>query len=350
MDNFKSRIKLTSEILGKIARIDEFKGLWQGSLRLSPQILSRLRASVIITSTGASTRIEGSKLGDEEVARILRGLHSKPPVGRDEQEVAGYADVLGRVFDNYKTLKLSENQILQFHSILLQYSDKDQAHRGKYKMTDNAVTMKNDKGEEIILFHPTPPYLVKKELEEILAWTNEELDKKELHPLLVIANFVFEFLAIHPFQDSNGRLSRALTNMLLLQSTYSYIPYVSMEEIIEERRTDYYLSLRATQKNHKTENEDITPWVDYFLDVLVEQTDRAKKLMEADQPEKLLSENQMQVYKLFDQKESLSIGEIYKMIEGSIPRPTIKQVLSRLETLKLIERTGLKRGTRYKKL
>lgn len=347
---FNRRIKLNQGILSKIAKIDEFKGLWQGSLRLSPQILSRLKSSVIITSTGASTRIEGSKLDDEEVARLLRGLKTTPPVGRDEQEVAGYADLLGRVFDNYKTLKLSENQILQFHSILLEYSGKDQSHRGKYKMTDNAVTMKNEKGEDIILFNPTPPYLVQKEMQEILAWTNEELEKKELHPLLVIANFVFEFLAIHPFQDGNGRLSRALNNMLLLQNTYSYVPYVSLDEIIEEKRTEYYLALRATQKNHKTEDEDITSWADYLLGVLVEQTDRARKVMESDQPEKLLSEKQLQIYKLFDQKETLSKGEVFDLLNGAMPEISIRQALSRLIALRLIERIGAGRATRYKKI
>lgn len=359
-NRFNKRIKFTTEILSKIAKIDEFKGLWQGSLRLSPQILGRLKASVIITSTGASTRIEGAKMSDEEVARLLRGLKSKLPKGRDEEENAGYADLLGRIFDNWKTLKLSENQIYQFHSILLNFVEKDQGYKGKYKATDNAVTTKNEKGEAVVLFRPTPSYLVKPEMEQILAWTNEGLEKKEPHPLLVIANFIFEFLAIHPFQDGNGRLSRALTNLLLLKSDYSYVPYVSLEEIIEERRTEYYLALRATQKTHKTDHEDIAAWVDFLLDVLIEQTNRAKKVMEADQPEKLLSEKQLEIYRLFNlpavasakegAEDTLSVSEIDKKLKGKIPQVTIKQALSRLMVLKLIERIGLGRGTRYKKL
>ena len=350
MENLKARIKLNQEILGKIARIDEFKGLWQGSLRLSPQILSRLKASVIITSTGASTRIEGSSLDDEEVSRLLRGLKSKPPVGRDEQEVAGYADLLGRILDNYKSFKLTEGQILQFHDILLQFSKKDELHRGKYKNKDNVVVMKTESGEAVVLFRPTPPYLVKKEMDDIIYWTNQELEKKEFHPLLVTANFIFEFLAIHPFTDGNGRLSRALTNLLLLQTGYSYIPYVSLEEIIEERRVDYYLSLRVTQNNHKTDHEDITAWVNFMLDVLMEQTKRAKKVLESDQPEKILSEKQLQVYRAFNEQSMLSISEIEKLLKGLIPRITISQALSRLVFLKLIEKFGQGRSTRYRKL
>lgn len=349
-DRFIKRIKLTSEILKKIAKIDEFKGLWQGSLRLSPQILGRLKKSVIITSSAASTRIEGAKMNDKEVARLLHGLKSQPPKNRDEQENAGYADLLGRVFDNYKTFKLTEGQILQFHSIMLKFSRKDRTHRGRYKAKDNIVVARNKKGKQVVLFRPTPPYLVKKEIDDILFWVNEQLEKNKLHPLLIIANFIFEFLAIHPFEDGNGRLSRVLTNLLLLKERYSYIPYVSLEEIIEDHQTEYYLALRATQKDHKTKNEDITSWLNFFLDTLIEQTEKAKEIMETERPEKILSEKQLQIYRLFEKDKTLNVSEIDKRLRGKIPQPTIKQALSRLVNLKLIERIGAGRGTRYRKL
>lgn len=347
--HFDNRIKLTQEILSKVARIDEFRGLWRGSLRLSPQVLGRLKASVIITSVGASTRIEGANLGDAEIARLLRGFRSRPPRGRDEQEVAGYADLLGRIFDNYQALKLSENQVLQFHRILLQFSVRDEGHRGQYKKSDNAVVMTDEQGQTVALFHPTPPHLVAPEMERVLGWTNAQLESGAVHPLLVIANFVFEFLAIHPFQDGNGRLSRALTNLLLLKAGYTYVPYVSLEEIIEERKADYYLALRATQQNHGTEQEDLSPWADYFLDVLVAQTERARKLMETDQPERLLSERQLAVYQLFDAGKELGVAEVDRLLRGRLPKPTIKQALSRLVALKLLERVGRARSTRYRK-
>src|SRR3989344_2913751 len=168
---FGKRIRVTSEILKKIARIDELKGLWRGSAKLNPHILSQLKYSVIITSTGASTRIEGSRMSDEEVARLIRGLKTKPPKGRDAEEVAGYADLLGRIFDNYKTFKFTEGQILQFHEIMLYFSTKDIVHKGKYKSSDNVVIARNDVGEEVVLFRPTPPYLVKKEMDDVLLWT-----------------------------------------------------------------------------------------------------------------------------------------------------------------------------------
>lgn len=349
-NRLNKRIKLTQDVVAKIAKIDEFKGLWQGSLRLSPQILGRLKRWVIITSTGASTRIEGATMTDEEIARFLRGLKTKAPVSRDEQEVAGYADLIGRVFDNYRTITLSENWILQFHSILLRFSEKDQSHSGTYKVVNNAVIMKNQLGEQIVLFEPTPPYLVKPEMEAVIAWTNRQLETGEIHQILVIANFIFEFLAIHPFTDGNGRMSRAFTNLLLLKAGYSYIPYVSLDEIVEETKADYYLALRASQKHHKTNQEDITAWIEYLLGALLEQAERARRIMDKDQPEKLLSEKQLQIFNLFEGGNTLSVSGIVRALHGEISQATVKKALARLVNLKILERIGQARSTRYRKL
>jgi Fic family protein len=349
-DRFKKRIPLSQEIIQKIAQIDELKGLWRGGVKLNPQILDRLRASVIITSTGASTRIEGAKMSDEDVARLLRGLKSRPPKGRDAEEVAGYADLLGRIFDNHETLRLSEGTVFQFHDILLSFSEKDRLHKGKYKTSDNIVVARDEEGKEFILFRPTPPYLVKKEMDDVLYWANGELENKQLHPLLVIANFIFEFLAIHPFIDGNGRLSRALTNLLLLKSGYAYVPYVSLEEIIEKDRVEYYLALRKTQKHHKTKHEDISEWVTFLLNTLVKQAELAKSLLGGAQPEQHLSPKQIQVYALFGGDEMLGVKEIFARLGEKMPKPTIKQALSRLVEEKLLERAGQGRTTRYRRV
>ena len=347
-ERYEKRIFLTQEILSKITQIDELKGLWRGGLAINPHILGKLKKSVIITSTGASTRIEGSNMTDEAIERFLKSLTSKPPLNRDEEEVAGYADLLARVFDNWEQFRLSESLILSFHEILLHYSKKDKLHKGKYKTKENLVVAQNKKGEQIIIFKPTEAWLTKKEMDDVIYWMNEAFSEKKLHPILIIANFIFEFLAIHPFSDGNGRLSRALTNLLLLQTGYEYIPYISLEEIIEERKDSYYTSLRQTQKHHKTKNESITVWLNFFLDALLSQALKAKKLMENDDPLKLLSKRQAEIYDLFKDSgtASFSVMEIKKILPH-IPEVTIKQALSRLVLLKLIERVGLGRGTRY---
>ncbi len=344
-ERFEKRIPIIPETVIKLGQIDDLKGQWRGGIAINPQILGKLKKSVIITSTGASTRIEGAKMTDVEIERFLNALKSNPPENRDEEEVAGYANLLGRIFDNWKTLKLSESYILQFHEILLHYSKKDELHKGKYKSKENRVVARNKEGVQVTIFEPTEPWLVKKEMDDVLFWANETLEQKTLHPLLIIANFIFEFLAIHPFEDGNGRLSRALTNLLLLKAGYEYISYVSLEEIIEDKKDAYYASLRQSQKNHKTDKENIGPWLTFFLGVLFEQAKRAQELMENDDPTKLLSERQLQVFSLF-KTESLAVMEIKKKLP-KVPEATIKQVLARLVSLKLIERIGLGRATRY---
>jgi Fic family protein len=348
-NRFNKRIKIIPSVLDKIAKIEEYKGQWRGGIQLNPKILNQLKSTVIITSSGASTRIEGAKMSDAQVARLLRGLKTRAPKNRDEQEVAGYADLLGRIFNNHKTLKLSENTILQFHGILLHYSIKDQSHSGKYKTANNDVRMKTKDGKWVMLFRPTPPYLVQPEMSAIINWTNQQLQEKSIHPILIIANFIFEFLAIHPFLDGNGRLSRALTSLLLLQQGYPYVPYVSLDEIIEDTKEKYYLALRATQKRHRTKREDIIPWLEYLLDILLVQASRSVELISAETPEKMLSERQSQVFALFRDSSELSVADIDAKLKHKIPQVTIKQALSRLVVLRLLERIGRGRGTRYRK-
>ena len=347
-DRLNKRILLSNDILLKIAEIDEMKGKWSGSLDLNPRILGQLKRTVIITSTGSSTRIEGSKMTDREVDRFLRGINQMTPKNRDEEEVAGYADLLGRVFDNYNSLKITEGMILQLHSIMLGFSKKDELHRGKYKTRGNTVAIMEKEKIKQVLFDPTPPWLVKKEMDDVLEWLRERQELKDIHPLVIIANFIFEFLAIHPFQDGNGRLSRGLTNLMMLQNGYMYIPYVSLEEIIEEKQADYYLSLRQTQKNHKTANENIEPWLLFFLDCIFVQIRKALELLKGNNPESLLSEPQKKIYDLFLIDIELGVSEIKNRID--VPLPTIKKSVARLLEHKLIERLGQGRATRYKKV
>lgn len=342
------RIKFSNKILLRIAEIDELKGRWGGSVSLNPRILGQLKRSVIITSTGSSTRIEGAKMTDKEVDRFLRGLNQNAPKGRDEEEVAGYADILGRIFDHYNILKITEGGILQLHDLMLKFSKKDERHRGKYKTKDNTVAIV-EKGEiKKILFDPTPPWLVKKEMDDVFSWLKENLEKKEIHPLIIVANFIFEFLAIHPFEDGNGRLSRALINLMLLQQGYEFVPYVSLEEIIENRQSEYYISLRQTQKNHKTDDENIEPWLLFFLDCVLVQIKQALKLLDGRDPIKLLSEIQKQIYNHFLSGSELSVSGIHNATRISLA--TVKQALSRLTEHGLIERLGQGRATRYKKV
>ena len=265
-----STLKVTGEILGLIAEIDEFKGAWLALGRLSPERLSRLRRVATIESIGSSTRIEGAVLNDREVEQLLSGLDIGSLATRDEQEVAGYADAINTVFTAWEVIDLSENHLRQLHRDLLKHSEKDERHRGSYKTLPNHVEAFGPGGTRLgVVFETAAPFDTPRLTADLLAWTRENLaGRATLHPLLVIAVFIVVFLAIHPFQDGNGRLSRILTTLLLLRAGYSYVPYCSLESIIERSRDAYYLALRRTQSTLRTAAPDWTPWITYFLTAL----------------------------------------------------------------------------------
>ncbi len=347
-DNFSKRIEqISSVIVSKIAKIDELKGQWITGARLSPQVLGRLKKSVLVTSTGASTRIEGSRLSDEDIEKLMRGINIQKFTNRDKQEAQGYYELLEYVFNSWKGLKLSENTIKHFHQELLKYVDKDEKHRGDYKKGENKVHMIDETGQSVgILFDTTPAYLTPGQMQNLVEWTQKILLENKFHPLLVTGNFLVEFLKIHPFSDGNGRLSRVLTNMLLLQAGYLYVPYVSHEKLVEDNKPDYYVALRRSQKTIGTENENITDWLDFFLDIVLKQSQMAVELLSKENIEKILSKKQLIVWQYIEKIKETGTGDIAE--NTKIARPTVKQTLDVLLRLKKIERIGLGRSARYK--
>ncbi len=350
MANFDARLRnISQEIWTKIAQIDELKGRWIAGSQLSSQILRRLKRSVLITSTGASTRIEGSKLSDEAIEKMLRGISIQKFTNRDEQEVQGYYELLQNVFDSWEEQGFTEGLIKHFHKELLKHVEKDTLHRGDYKKQENKVEMVDAEGKSIgTLFDTTPAYLTPKEMTELVEWTKRALDEKKYHPLLIVGNFIVEFLNIHPFQDGNGRLSRVLTNLLLLQQDYLYMPYVSHEKLIEDNKPDYYLALRKSQKTFNTEKEDITTWLDFFLTVLLKQSQMANGLLTAENIETLLSPKQLAVWEYLQTVDEVTPNTIAEKVH--VARPTVNQVLNKLLELRKVERLGEGAATRYRKL
>lgn len=340
---------IPAQIWEKIAQIEALNGQWVGGARLGPQALGRLKRSVLVTSTGASTRIEGAKLSDEDIEKLMRGITIQQFSDRDYQEVQGYYELLTLVFDSWKSLRFSESLIKQFHLELLKYVKKDARHRGDYKKQENKVNMVDEAGQSIgILFDTTPSYLTPAEMKDLIDWTQDAFENSTFHPLLIIANFLVQFLQIHPFQDGNGRLSRILTNLLLLQAGFTFMPYISHEKIIEDNKAEYYLALRQSQKTFGTNFETIRPWISFFLEVVLEQAEGALKLLSAEEIERLLSPRQLEVWQYLERVNEATPKELSEELD--IPRPTINQVLNRLMDLGKIERLGLGRGTRYRKL
>ena len=350
-NKFDHRIKnIPDKVWAKISKIEKLQGQWITGAKLSPQVLGRLKRSVLITSTGASTRIEGAHLLDEDIEKLMRGIDIKKFRDRDKQEVKGYYELLENIFDSWKQLKLSESTIKNFHREILKYVEKDKTHRGDYKKRENKVHMIDQEGKSAgVLFDTTNAFLVPKEMQELVEWTLEALKEEIFHPLLIIGNFLVEFLQIHPFQDGNGRLSRVLTNLLLLNAGYKYMPYVSHEKLIEDNKPDYYIALRKSQNTFGVKKkQNIIPWLDFFYAILLQQSEMAIELLSQENIERLLTKKQLAVWdyiQTVDQATPLEISE-----KTGVVHPTVRQTLGKLLRLKRIERIGAGRSTSYRKM
>lgn len=343
-------VQITPEILSLIASVDEFKGAWRALGTLAPDRLSALRRVATIESVGSSTRIEGSKLSDREVERLLSNLQIRSFTTRDEQEVAGYAEVMELVFSSWQDISLTENHIKQLHRDLLVYSEKDAWHRGNYKTSSNSVVAFDKNGKQLgVVFETATPFDTPRLMTELVAWFNEERESQgigRLHPLLLIGIWVVVFLEIHPFQDGNGRLSRVLTTLLLLEAGYVYVPYSSLESVIEQSKDAYYLALRQTQGTIRTDAPDWQPWLIFFLRTMAEQVRRLNRKVER---EKLvlaaLPELSLQIVEFARDHGRITMGDAIRLTGGN--RNTLKQHFRALVERGNLEQRGSGRGVWY---
>ncbi len=340
-------LKTSQQILKKISFIDTFKGKWNIIETKENRHLQELRKIATIESIGSSTRIEGVKLTDKEIAKVVTRINIDKLKTRDEQEVIGYWESLDIVIDNYENIELSENFIKQLHSILLKYSHKDERHKGKYKQLTNKVVATYPDGTQKIIFKTTEPHLVDKEMSDLILWTNNNFFEAENHPLIIIAILVYEFLSIHPFQDGNGRLSRLLTTFLLLQQEYLFVQYVSFEKVIEDSKKNYYKTLMEGQKNRYTDKEKIDNWILYFLDSMRILIKRLEKKYEIYRDTKIyLNHRQKLIKNLIIKYQPMKIGDLMKHLKG-FSRNTIKKDLSYLRNEKILKTIGKNKGTLY---
>jgi Fic family protein len=340
-------IEITPELLCLIAEIDEFKGAWRALGTLAPERLKALRRVATIESIGSSTRIEGSKLTDREVERLLANLEIKKFDTRDEQEVAGYAEAMETIFHAWRDIPITENHIKQLHRDLLRYSEKDERHRGEYKTLSNSVAAFDENGKQIgIVFETAAPFDTTRLMAELGAWLDEVRELKRTHPLLVVAVFIVVFLEIHPFQDGNGRLSRVLTTLLLLQAGYAYVPYSSLESVIENSKEGYYLGLRQTQRTIRTNAPNWGPWLLFFLRALQQQKRRMATKMELEKTiMAALPELAVQIIDHARQHGRVTMGNIVKVTGAS--RNTLKEHFRHLLAQGHLEKHGVGKGTWY---
>src|SRR6266700_8337641 len=338
-------ITITPEILKLIAEIDEFKGRWKVMESLAPEKLTSLRRIATIESVGSSTRIEGAKLSDREVEKLLSGVKAKSFASRDEQEVAGYADAIDMVFESFESIAITENHIKQLHGVLLKYSSKDQEHRGHYKKVPNHVEAFGPDGKSLgVVFETATPFETPAWMkEELVDWFNESVSEETHHPLILIGIFIVVFLAIHPFKDGNGRFSRVLTTLLLLRAGYGYVTYSSMEGIIEANKDNYYLALRRTQQTLRKEKQNWEYWLVFFLKTMVKQKNNlAAKVKEEQALRSSLPALSRQILELAKTHGEITVKEIEESTGAN--RNTIKVHLRKLATDNYLAQVGKGRG------
>jgi Fic family protein len=340
-------LTITQEMLSLIAEIDEFKGAWRALGKLAPERLRQLRKIATIESVGSSTRIEGAKLTDREVEKLLGRIKAKTFATRDEQEVAGYAAAMDTVFSNFEAIPITENYIKQLHTILLKFSKKDNRHRGEYKKMPNNVEAFTASGKSMgVVFETATPFATPREMEELVAWFAKATKEKSFHPLIIIAVFVVVFLAIHPFQDGNGRLSRVLTTLLLLKSGYAYVPYSSLESIIEQNKEGYYLALRRTQGTFKKKTPNWSAWLSFFLHSLQKQKSKLEAKVEREKVMRsTLPELAIDILDLAAEHGQISVADVIRVTQS--PRATIKKRLTELTKARHLRRSGKGRSTWY---
>ena len=350
MDRLTKRLNFDFEdmnsIFSTINEIDKLNTEFSLDKKLSRQWIKRLTQSIIITSSWASNRIEWNRLTNEEIESLYKEMRIKKFRTRDQQEVAWYIEVLEMIFESFNWMTFNEWLILQLHWMMLQHTDKDEWHRWHYKFGPNRVEARDNKWNLVkVIFNPTEPWLTPIEMHDLIEWTQNQLKDKKIHPLIIIWNFLFEFLAIHPFQDWNWRMSRLLTNLLLLQQGYKFMPYISHESLVENKKVDYYIALWKAQQTWKTDNEDVLPRMKFFLEIIKEQAKQATKLSIWEDLNVYLSDKQSIVWQYICENHPCSRKEIIEWTK--LPEATVKQAISKLINMWKIVRQGETRWIKY---
>ena len=337
--NFK--LNIDWELINLISEIDRFDANWTAIERKEGQSLKELKSIATVRSVGASNRIEGNKMSDEEVDVLLQKIDVTKLTDRDSQEVVGYFEVLDLISESYENSSFSESQIKSLHNYLMKYSAKDQLHKGNYKQHSNAVEASFPDGTREIIFQTTEAgFATEDAIRQLLNWYDSET---EVHPLVKVASFVYDFLSVHPFQDGNGRLSRLISTFLLLKNGYKWIQYVSFEHEIENRKNEYYQVLRSCQAQRP--KEDVTVWIQFFLSCLSKIQSQLMTKLHKSGLETQLSPKEKLIYTIIQIRPNIQSGEIAKKL--AIPAPTVKRILSELINKGLIEKQGNGRNVSY---
>ena len=257
--------KWDSEIVAYIAAIHEMKGKQDLYIRQKPQELEKLVEIAKVQSTETSNEIEGIRTTNTRLKQLLS--EKTTPRTRDEEEIAGYRDVLNVIHESYEYIPVTANYLLQLHKIL--YSHSGKSIGGKFKNVQNYISGIDANGKEYTIFTPLAPYETPPAIDEICEQFNRAIAEGDVDPLILIAIFIHDFLCIHPFNDGNGRMSRLLTTLLLYRCGYSVGKYISLEAKIAKNKNLYYTSLSDAQIGWHEGNDDPNAFIKYLLGTII---------------------------------------------------------------------------------
>jgi Fic family protein len=303
-------LDLDMKLMTELSKIDRFDASWATIEKREGHSLKQLKSIATVRSVGASTRIEGSRMTDDEVAVLIEKLSISKLEERDQQEVMGYFEALDTISENHKSIGISESQIKTLHKILMLHGEKD-----SWLPNQDAMM-------------------------QLFDWYHSD---SETIPLIKAALFVYEFLSIHPFQDGNGRLSRLLGSLLLLKNGYSWIQYVSFEHEIESRKSEYYKVLMQTQQNRPGEN--VTAWLTFFISCLINIQEQLLTKLEESKTEQNVSQREKRIIFFIQNHPGCGSGEIAKKLDMALP--TVKKSLQELIANGILTREGQGKATVY---
>ena len=338
------RVLLTPDIVAMLTNIHEHKGKQDLFIEAHSDVLTSLMEIAKIQSTGASNRIEGVNTTDKRLKELV---HEKSaPRNRNEQEIAGYRDVLATIHESYDYIDPRPNIVLQLHKQL--YSFSQSSIGGSYKNADNYITETDAEGNSIIRFKPVPAYLTPDAMERLCTAFIESLEKNVYDPLLLIPMFILDFLCVHPFNDGNGRVSRLLTLLLFYRAGYIVGKYISLEKLIENSKDTYYEVLQDSSIGWHDNESDYAPFIRYYLGVLQKAYNEFEERVEYLSQKSLSKPDRIKA--VIDRR----IGKISKseILETcpDISKVTVERTLTALVKDGYIAKIGAGRSTTYVKI
>lgn len=332
-----------ADITKLLLEIREFKGKQQLWAELQPQVLDSLMDVARVESIGASNRIEGIATTERRLQGLV--LHTTEPHGRDEQEIAGYRDVLTLIHEQHDYIGVTPNVILQLHRDLMRHTSF--SFGGHWKDSDNAIVGISETGERYVRFRPTSALAAPDAMERLCATYCEAISLDRYDALLLAMRFVFDFLCIHPFNDGNGRMSRLLTVLLMERAGYSVGRYVSIERLIEDNKQLYYESLAASSTGWDENANDETPFVRFMLGVvLAAYRDLSDRMVTVSSGSGKLSKAQ-RVADVFDRRLGRITKEDIRKECPDISDITIERALKQLIDEGRIAKVGAGRASAY---